>query len=527
MNILIADFDRKFVDELQRNWSLAGTDLHVCSDEKTLMPLVKKTSIDLAFIEVPFLMLDNMDMISYLKERQPSIEIFVLCDDRNWQGAASAITRGASSFLKKPITLSLLENTARKIQAQQQNKSNTQLMESQVLDSLLGDTPEMRKILKTVYKVAPTNSSLLITGESGSGKEFLANVVHRYSKRASEPFVPVNCGAIPENLVESELFGSKKGSYTGSTADKKGLFESANGCTLFLDEVGELSLATQVKLLRFLQSHEIRRVGETEARYLDIRIIAATNRNLQQAMHEGRFREDLYYRLNTFHLQLPPLRERKPVIPNLIRYFILKNKESQGKEIHDLEPAALYALTKYPYPGNIRELENIMEHAIVLSEGGIIKLEDLPEHVQEEAREKTVAIPHIKDSSNNIVQDNVVQEEIIRDNEEDVEEVEKSIDNPIGKPIQFVPITGSTNNAGLLTHNPTKYLTHNTAPTHTDDVEDDILSLEEMERRHILHALSVCKGNKTEVCKKLGISRATLWRKLKELKIAIDGGDEQ
>ena len=511
MNILIADFDRKFVEELQRNWSVAGTNLLVCSDEKALMPLVKKTSIDLAFIEVPFLMLDNMDMISYLKERQPSIEILVLCDDRNWQGAASAITRGASSFLKKPITLSLLESTASKIQAQQQNKTNTQLMESQVLDTLLGDTPEMRKILKTVYKVAPTNSSLLITGESGSGKEFLANVVHRYSKRANEPFVPVNCGAIPENLVESELFGSKKGSYTGSTADKKGLFESANGGTLFLDEVGELSLATQVKLLRFLQSHEIRRVGETDARYLDIRIIAATNRDLQQSMREGRFREDLYYRLNTFHLELPPLRDRKPVIPNLIRYFILKSKEAQGKEIRDLEPAALYALTKYPYPGNIRELENIVEHAIVLSEGGIIKLEDLPEEVQIEAREKTVAIPHLKDN-----RDNVVREE-----SEEVEDIEKSAENPIGKPINFVPITGKTDSAGLLTHNPTKYLTHTPEPA-----EEEILSLDEMERRHILHALSICKGNKTEVCKKLGISRATLWRKLKELKIEMDGGED-
>ena len=517
MNILIADFDRKFVEELQRNWSVAGTNLLVCSDDKTLMPLIKKTSIDLAFIEVPFLMLDNMDLISYLKERQPGIEIFVLCDDRNWQGAASAITRGASSFLKKPVTLSLLESTASKIQAQQQNKSNTQLMESQVLDSLLGDTPEMRKILKTVYKVAPTNSTLLITGESGSGKEFLANVVHRYSKRANEPFVPVNCGAIPENLVESELFGSKKGSYTGSTADKKGLFESANGGTLFLDEVGELSLATQVKLLRFLQSHEIRRVGETEARYLDIRIIAATNRNLQQAMHEGRFREDLYYRLNTFHLQLPPLRDRKPVIPNLIRYFILKNKESQGKEIHDLEPAALYALTKYPYPGNIRELENIMEHAIVLSEGGIIKLEDLPEYVQVEAREKTVAIPHIKDAAS--LKESA--SEPVFDNAEDAEENEKSVENPLGKPIHFEPISGKTDRAGLLTHNPTKFITHNPAPE-----EEEILSLDEMERRHILHALSICKGNKTEVCKKLGISRATLWRKLKELKIEMDGGEE-
>ena len=463
-------------------------------------------------------MLDNMDLISYLKERQPGVEIFVLCDDRNWQGAASAITRGASSFLKKPVTLSLLESTASKIQAQQQNKSNTQLMESQVLDSLLGDTPEMRKILKTVYKVAPTNSTLLITGESGSGKEFLANVVHRYSKRANEPFVPVNCGAIPENLVESELFGSKKGSYTGSTADKKGLFESANGGTLFLDEVGELSLATQVKLLRFLQSHEIRRVGETEARYLDIRIIAATNRDLQQAMHEGRFREDLYYRLNTFHLQLPPLRDRKPVIPNLIRYFILKNKEAQGKDIHDLEPAALYALTKYPYPGNIRELENIMEHAIVLSEGGVIKLEDLPEYVQVEAREKTVAIPHIKEA----VSLKESAGEPVFDNDEEAEENEKSAENPLGKPIHFEPISGKTDSAGLLTHNPTKFITHNPAPAE----EEEILSLDEMERRHILHALSICKGNKTEVCKKLGISRATLWRKLKELKIEMDGGED-
>ena len=518
MNILIADFDRKFVEELQRNWSVAGTNLLVCSDDKTLMPLIKKTSIDLAFIEVPFLMLDNMDLISYLKERQPGIEIFVLCDDRNWQGAASAITRGASSFLKKPVTLSLLESTTSKIQAQQQNKSNTQLMESQVLDSLLGDTPEMRKILKTVYKVAPTNSTLLITGESGSGKEFLANVVHRYSKRANEPFVPVNCGAIPENLVESELFGSKKGSYTGSTADKKGLFESANGGTLFLDEVGELSLATQVKLLRFLQSHEIRRVGETEARYLDIRIIAATNRDLQQAMHEGRFREDLYYRLNTFHLQLPPLRDRKPVIPNLIRYFILKNKEAQGKEIHDLEPAALYALTKYPYPGNIRELENIMEHAIVLSEGGVIKLEDLPEYVQVEAREKTVAIPHIKDAGG--LKESA--SEPVFNNTEEAEENEKSAENPLGKPIHFEPISGKTDSAGLLTHNPTKFITHNPAPAE----DEEILSLDEMERRHILHALSICKNNKTEVCKKLGISRATLWRKLKELKIEMDGGED-
>ncbi|WP_294957092.1 sigma-54 dependent transcriptional regulator [uncultured Fibrobacter sp.] len=485
MKILIADLDKTFISDIQQSWSLADSELLVCYDREALMPLVKNESISLAFIEVPFLTLENMDMVSYLKEKNPGIEIFVLCDNKNWPGATSAINRGANSFLMKPVSIDQLESTAQKIQSQQQTKNTHQLMESQVLDSLLGDTPEMRKILKTVYKIAPTTSTVLITGESGSGKEFLANVVHRYSKRAAEPFIAVNCGAIPENLVESELFGAKKGSYTGSTSDKKGLFEAANGGTLFLDEVGELSAATQVKLLRFLQNHEIRRVGETEARYLDVRIIAATNRDLQQAMHAGTFREDLYYRLNTFHLQLPPLRERKPVIPTLIRYFILKYKEAHGKEILDLEPAAQYALTRYPYPGNIRELENIVEHAIVLSDDGIIRLENLPEDVQAEAREKQFAIPHMKgDTQSETVEVKSIGTEI---------PIEHAVKQPAS-----------------------------TAPAASEQ-SDEIISLEEMERRHILHALSVCEGNRTEVCKRLGISRATLWRKLKELKIQMEG----
>ncbi len=485
MKILIADLDKTFISDIQQSWSLADSELLVCYDREALMPLVKNESISLAFIEVPFLTLENMDMVSYLKEKNPGIEIFVLCDNKNWPGATSAINRGANSFLMKPVSIDQLESTAQKIQSQQQTKNTHQLMESQVLDSLLGDTPEMRKILKTVYKIAPTTSTVLITGESGSGKEFLANVVHRYSKRAAEPFIAVNCGAIPENLVESELFGAKKGSYTGSTSDKKGLFEAANGGTLFLDEVGELSAATQVKLLRFLQNHEIRRVGETEARYLDVRIIAATNRDLQQAMHAGTFREDLYYRLNTFHLQLPPLRERKPVIPTLIRHFILKYKEAHGKDILDLEPAAQYALTRYPYPGNIRELENIVEHAIVLSDDGIIRLENLPEDVQAEAREKQFAIPHMKgDTQSETVEVKSIGTEI---------PIEHAVKQPAS-----------------------------TAPAASEQ-SDEIISLEEMERRHILHALSVCEGNRTEVCKRLGISRATLWRKLKELKIQMEG----
>ena len=382
MNILIADFDRKFVEELQRNWSIAGTNLLVCSDDKTLMPLIKKTSIDLAFIEVPFLMLDNMDLISYLKERQPGIEIFVLCDDRNWQGAASAITRGATSFLKKPVTLSLLENTASKIQAQQQNKSNTQLMESQVLDSLLGDTPEMRKILKTVYKVAPTNSTLLITGESGSGKEFLANVVHRYSKRANEPFVPVNCGAIPENLVESELFGHEKGAFTGALNRRIGRAEAADGGTLFLDEIGDLTMQTQVKLLRFLQERTFSRVGSNEELHSDVRFLAATSRNLEELIAQGKFREDLFYRLNIFPITMPDLAKRKSDIILLAEHFIEKMNLRYNKKVQRLSTTAINLLMSYHWPGNVRELENCIERAVLTATDDCVHSYNLPPSLQ-------------------------------------------------------------------------------------------------------------------------------------------------
>lgn len=460
MQILLADPDAQFVHSVFDSWHLPESVLLPVLTERELIATIEQKSIDLAFINVQLLLHDGLDIVSFLKERHPIAEIIVLADHASGISIAeNALTRGASRYLKKPIKISALEEIAQKCKQQQRETSANRLMEDHVLDSLLGDTPEMRKILKTVYKIAPTTSTVLITGESGSGKEFLANVVHRLSKRSSEPFVAVNCGAIPENIVESELFGSRKGAFTGAIADKKGLFEAASGGTLFLDEVGELSLATQVKLLRFLQNKEIRRVGDSENRYLDVRIIAATNKNLKQAMLEGKFREDLYYRLNTFHLHLPPLRERQIVIPRLVSYFILKYKQEHGKEVNGLDSAVQMALAAYRYPGNIRELENIIEHAIVLSEGGIIRLEDLPETV---------------------LQENLPSARMLLSLQEQQPE----------EPLPLLPDLSG---------------------------KEKILTLGELERQYIIHTLTQLKGEKLdEIAKILGISRTTLWRKIKE-----------
>ena len=378
MIILLADSDKKFVNEVLELWSITEVPISAVTNAADIISAAASGKISVAFLNADFLWVAELDAVSYLKDHNPGIEIFVLCEQKNLPAAEASLSRGASKYLLKPITVTSLENAVRKALQKRSNKKNYQLMESLVLDELFGNTPEMQKILKTIYKIAPTTSTVLITGESGTGKEFASNIIHRLSKRADEPFLAVNCGAIPENIVESELFGSRKGAFTGAV-DKKGLLEEADGGTVFLDEIAELSQAAQVKLLRFLQSREIRRVGENENRTLDVRIIAATNRNVMEEVKNGTFREDLYYRLNTFHIELPPLRERRSVITNLIKHFIIKLQNETGKTIRRISQPAQVALKSYDYPGNIRELENIIEHAMVMAENDEITLEDLPE----------------------------------------------------------------------------------------------------------------------------------------------------
>ena len=243
---------------------------------------------------------------------------------------------------------------------------------------ILGATAKMQRIFRLVGKVAPTESTVLILGESGTGKELIARALHLQSKRANGAFVPVNCASLPENLIESELFGYVRGAFTGAAAGRRGLIEEADGGTLFLDEIGDMPLSTQVKLLRFLENSEVRRLGDNETRIVDVRVVAATNVDLKRLLAEGRFREDLYYRLNVVAIELPPLRDRREDIPLLAGYFLEKYANRSGRAIDGFSDDAKAALLRYDYPGNVRELENAIQRAVTLAEGKEITRADLP-----------------------------------------------------------------------------------------------------------------------------------------------------
>jgi DNA-binding NtrC family response regulator len=314
----------------------------------------------------------DIDLIHFTLRRHPGTEIIMLAEVDDIDKAAEAIRQGAYFYVLKSMKMddvAMLGESA--LDAFQ--RANT--------EDLVGTGGAMRRVLELAAKVAPTNSTVLLTGETGTGKEVLANLIHQISPRRGRAFVAVNCAALPETLLESELFGYKKGAFTGATTDKKGLFEEAEKGTMFLDEVSEMTLMTQVKLLRVLQDGELRRVGDTLTRRVDVRVIAATNQDLRQRIEEKTFREDLYFRLNVIQIRLPPLRERMDALPSLVRHFIDKCDRKLNKRITGVDESAQLILENYDYPGNIRELENMIEHAAIMADSGLIRAVDLPEHV--------------------------------------------------------------------------------------------------------------------------------------------------
>jgi DNA-binding NtrC family response regulator len=329
-----------------------------------------------------------IEVLEQIKQVAPDTDVVIMTGHASIETAIEAVRLGAFDYITKPAKLAQLETILRKVAERKELKNKNLALQTRVQAAegptvMVGNSPSMAAVHRLIATVAPTDSTVMILGETGTGKELAARSIYQQSKRADGPFVPVNCGALSENLVESELFGHRRGAFTGAERDHKGLFEVANGGTLLLDEVGELNKNTQVKLLRFLESGEIRRVGDNEPIRLDVRVLCATNRDLREMVQQDEFREDLYFRVNTFEIRLPALRERRQDIPDLARHLLARAaRRAEDQVAKALTPDAIDTLLEYEWPGNVREMRNVMEHAWILAAGGPITPEHLPSHLR-------------------------------------------------------------------------------------------------------------------------------------------------
>ncbi len=351
-------------------------------DGKNGLEKALSDDFDLIILDLSLPRLDGLAVLRKLRESKPDIPVVMITGYATMKSAIEALKLGAFDYITKPFDLNEVQIIAQHAVEHQRLIYENRYLKNELrqrhgFDNIIGLTPAVQKAYVLAAKVADSNASVLILGESGVGKEYLARAIHYQSPRADGPFVKVSCAALPEALLESELFGHEKGAFTGAIARRIGRFEMADGGTLFLDEIGDITLATQVKLLRFLQEKQFERVGGSETLKADVRIIAATNKDLKKAIADKEFREDLYYRLNVITINLPPLRERIEDIPELVRHFIAKYNNETGKSIEDVSPEGMALLKSYSWPGNIRELENCIERAVILCHGRTI----LPQHL--------------------------------------------------------------------------------------------------------------------------------------------------
>ena len=392
MRILVIDDDAGLRKSLSLILSDAGYDVVQAEDGEEGLATAVEQDPDLILCDVRMPKLGGIEFLDRYREEGGRALVLVMTAYGGIELAVEAMKKGAYDYLPKPFGADEVLLTVRKAEEREQLRREVGRLRNEVrADQRFGDlvvgSPAMERALEIVRKVAPHDSPVLVTGASGTGKELIARILHRESGRAERPFIPVNCGGIPEQLLESEFFGFVKGAFTGADRDKLGLFEAADGGTLFLDEVGELPMALQVKLLRALQEGEVRRVGATDTRRVDVRIISATNLDLEEAVENGTFRKDLYYRLAVVPIHLPALRSRKEEIPRLVAYVLERQRERLRVDVASVDPEAMQILLDYSWPGNIRELENVLERALVLAEGPTITVEDLPEVVRRPAPE--------------------------------------------------------------------------------------------------------------------------------------------
>lgn len=390
--ILIVDDTPATLELLERNLTSWGYTVHKASNVAEALEVLAAAVIDLVITDLKMPGLSGVHLVRHVRENHRDMAVMIITGYPSVKGAVEVIKTGAEEYLVKPFTdeelLSAVERTLRNLRMRRTaHESSKQMIV--VLQGLIGESGAMLRIGDFIDKAAGTSATVLISGESGTGKELVARAIHYRSVRASAPFVPVNCGAIPEELLESELFGHIKGAFTGATETRAGFFQTADGGTIFLDEISETSLSMQVKLLRVLQDKEVCMVGSTRTRKVDVRILASTNKDLPGLVRKGLFREDLFYRINVIAVDLPPLREREDDVFLLLRHFAKKSSDELGCSVPRFSDGALQVLSRYHWPGNVRELENMVQRLVVMRDGDVIDIPDLPSLMRFSALQRT------------------------------------------------------------------------------------------------------------------------------------------
>ncbi len=391
--ILIAEDEKPQRDLLEGFLRKEGFSVEAVANGKEALQRLGQDFFDIVTLDYKMPELDGLQTLKEVRRLYPDLPVIMMTAYGTVETAVAAMKEGALDYLTKPIDLDellikLQKITERSTLLKENRELKVKLQERYAYAHIVYGSPKMEEVMGLVARVAPSQATILIRGESGTGKELIANAIHYASPRSGKPWVKVSCAAIPETLLESELFGHEKGAFTGAMQRRIGRFEEADGGSILLDEIGDLSPSTQVKLLRVLQDKEFQRLGSNTILKTDVRVIAATHRNLEETIKKGLFREDLYYRLNVISITLPPLRERREDIPLLIDYFLKKYSKENQKSISDISKEAQAFLLRYAYPGNVRELENLVERAVVLCRGETITTQDLPFHIKEQKSEK-------------------------------------------------------------------------------------------------------------------------------------------
>lgn len=411
--ILVVDDESKIRESFSDILSLEDFDVDTAQNGEEAINLIEEDFYDVALIDLNMPKVDGMEVLKYLVDHSIDTIGIILTGYATIRTAVEAMKAGAFDYLAKPVKMEeVIMVIKRALEFRDIKRENVslknQLKKKYKFDNFIGDSPEINKVFKIIEKVADTDSTVLILGESGTGKELVAKAIHYNSMRRDKPLIPVNCGAIPEDLLESELFGHEKGAFTNAIRTRIGRFELSNGGTIFLDEIGEMSPHLQVKLLRILQEQEFERLGGTKTIKCDIRVIAATNKDLDKLVLENEFREDLYYRLRVIPIEIPPLRERPSDIPLLVKHFVDIMIKTRGKEIKGVSKDVMKAFMNYDWPGNVRELENIIERMVILTDADELTVNDLPDKLLQKQKPEEVGPSMIPDdgfSLNNAIND--------------------------------------------------------------------------------------------------------------------------